>query len=1008
MQEKSLLHEAIKALDLKAVESLIQDKADIDKVIDGLSPLELAAVQYDPKGLDIVNLLLKSGAKLEIDGQSALLLAVQVGNKEAVVKLIEAKAKVNPEFNPPLALALVQQDREIVSILLKEKAICDPAIIAFSIQAKQGRCLVTAEEKIAKQRFDLRGIRRKGGVYINIPISSQQRWQTVDILLEHKVAIPVSAERFGKAINNGDALEVQALLRAKATLQFAPGDEHFLEEKPLSPPLIQAMENHFGKPNEIINVLLAAKADSKAIKDWDPAVSMVYSPVGNLFQALKMLPDWAQPTEIHWQEAISKAALTSQNPSKLQELYKTKKIPLAWTQSLLKEAQEQPELRQGIIEFLKKQQDQAKVFLSVFYKKQKSAIPVPELREAKKGAALTLHQAVINLDLDALETLIASKADVNEGIFYDHTTALHYVADSAHPKALSIIEALLKAKADPSLRPGYQDSLQIAASLGRVQACQAILRSCQDRAMIERALNAAIWSHHINHYTKHHTQIVALLLEHQAVPTEYLVKKAAKYNPQALELLLNAKAETKGLGLVYDSVHERNENLLGILIAAKADIEEGSPSLLHKYNMFTSPLLSAVSGGNRAAVKLLLNAKANIRVKDNYGDGVIYMALSCDEIDLDICTMLLEAKADLAQVDKLGRTAVQSIFLGRPNVSKVVDLMPFFSLLGEEASNFRKSALEFAKQARCHRSVIEFLQHPPQMRMNPLLVEEDMAAPFSSAPSKRLSPQEVLRKAVLSGELEQVEVLLAQDKVKPDTGMLKELISSGNIKMLALLGAKADSKGLDLFRQAIVLGDIKSLETLIKAKINIETPDREGLTPLLFAVKDCFRQGVELLLQAKADSTATDKNQNTSLHLLINEGVPSISICSQLIAAKADIMAKNDQGYNFLEKAVLSSHPVPQMAVFISACVSALKDHPQGDDCRKLALQQAVKNQKTSIVDAITNQKLSFAPVLDESLNPLAALRHFSLFDKQCLRLVLGLADMAPATSSSGIENPQI
>ena len=97
-------------------------------------------------------------------------------------------------------------------------------------------------------------------------------------------------------------------------------------------------------------------------------------------------------------------------------------------------------------------------------------------------------------------------------------------------------------------------------------------------------------------------------------------------------------------------------------------------------------------------------------------------------------------------------------------------------------------------------------------------------------------------------------------------------MSAGNAKMLGiLLSGKAEIKGAGLFRKAILLGDEPVVDALIKGGLNLEERDIEGLTPLLFAVKNGFPKAVELLLNAKADLDAVDNEGNTARHLMVDD-----------------------------------------------------------------------------------------------------------------------------------------
>lgn len=344
-------------------------------------------------------------------------------------------------------------------------------------------------------------------------------------------------------------------------------------------------------------------------------------------------------------------------------------------------------------------------------------------------------------------------------------------------------------------------------------------------------------------------------------------------------------------------------------------------------------------------------------------------------------------------------------------------------LKGVPGLTCRASALRLAKKVNKHWSIIKVLEYSPLMHHNPLL-EEAVPSPRLRVPDSKLlkiDNQKALVQAVRRGDEQGVRALL--DKAKPDIAMLSETVFAGNAKLLeVLLASKAEIKKSGLFRKAILLGDENIVRVLIKAGENLEERDVEGLTPLLFAVKNGFPKAVKLLLKAKADIGAKDEAGNSPLHLLIDDHLPCMDICLQLLKAKTDITVKNNRGYTILQEAVLSHNPVPQMSAFISTCVSALGSDQNALICRQQALKLAQENGKDRpIIDAFTHPSMEDHPLsadttsgtvldkksssvkrLDEALNPLAFLpRGSSLFDKQTLRWVLKLAEIIPTQSST-------
>eukprot|EP00435_Cladocopium_sp_Y103_P061833 s1436_g23.t1 len=74
---------------------------------------------------------------------------------------------------------------------------------------------------------------------------------------------------------------------------------------------------------------------------------------------------------------------------------------------------------------------------------------------------------------------------------------------------------------------------------------------------------------------------------------------------------------------------------------------------------------------------------------------------------------------------------------------------------------------------------------------------------------------------------------------------------------------------------------------IIEAKANVDQPDAEGSTPLIFAIRSNFLQGVELLLQMRANPHLRHSTQNASPLYYAANMVSEESVCS-LLKYRAD------------------------------------------------------------------------------------------------------------------------
>ena len=122
----SSLHEAAELGDVSAIRRFVSAGSKIDELVDGASPLMLAAYHCHPSA---VQELLKDGARTDLvsgNGKSALILAVESGNAEGVRLLLAKKADVGfrggKNKASPIVIAVGNGDLEVSQMLVEAGA----------------------------------------------------------------------------------------------------------------------------------------------------------------------------------------------------------------------------------------------------------------------------------------------------------------------------------------------------------------------------------------------------------------------------------------------------------------------------------------------------------------------------------------------------------------------------------------------------------------------------------------------------------------------------------------------------------------------------------------------------------------------------------------------------------------------------------------------------------------------------------------------------------------------
>ena len=127
-------------------------------------------------------------------------------------------------------------------------------------------------------------------------------------------------------------------------------------------------------------------------------------------------------------------------------------------------------------------------------------------------------------------------------------------------------------------------------------------------------------------------------------------------------------------------------------------------------------------------------------------------------------------------------------------------------------------------------------------------------------------------------------------------------------------GGVKDCKGQSLMHIACQVGDVSLVQTLIlEGKADVTASNNKGNTPLHIAARSWSKNAVSLvrtlILDGKADDTARNNEGNTPLHIAArSRNQNAVSVVQTLILdGKADVTARDNEGNTPLHVAVMSN-----------------------------------------------------------------------------------------------------
>jgi ankyrin repeat protein len=316
-------------------------------------------------------------------------------------------------------------------------------------------------------------------------------------------------------------------------------------------------------------------------------------------------------------------------------------------------------------------------------------------------------------------------------------------------------------------------------------------------------------------------------------------------------------------------------------------------------------LIEAANSGNTAEVTKLIEAGANINLKDNTGATPLFRASSNGH--LDTIKVLISWGADIDIQDNDGLTPIwTAIENGR------IDVVKYLILARADIDipdNYGVTPLLVASENGFSDIVLELLKYERNMNIQREMNDGNIETDINHQNNKG---ETALFLASEAGHIDIIRMLIMADadvNIASKSGLTPLFIASwhGNldiVKDLLIAGADVNSKGNSNetpISTATYTGNIDIVRMLIEAGADVNIADVNGVTPLFLASQEGHTEVVGVLIEAGADVNIADVNGVTPLLTASEQG--SINIVRLLLKVGADVYAKNKNGETALELA---------------------------------------------------------------------------------------------------------
>jgi ankyrin repeat protein len=435
----------------------------------------------------------------------------------------------------------------------------------------------------------------------------------------------------------------------------------------------------------------------------------------------------------------------------------------------------------------------------------------------------------------------------------------------------------------------------------------------------------------------------------------------------------------------FDAIAENDTNTASQLLDANTNL------VFSRDNFSKLPLLEAAKAGNVSLVKRMIELGADIHANgdtlSSAGAGMNALDVAAQFGHLEICELLLKAGVNPNLPTPFEQTPLHFVFnnpFAQTNLNQIVSLLldyganPFL-----EAGYNKDTAVEFDITRADGRLVAQMLDQDRQHPLGKKAVVKNLSLNFRGRPVKTSAEILVehgaswLAAAAQRGEFEAVQALLkAGVSAKTNSPDGYPLFQAFALSEAAV--ARGNNFETNRWRQirdllikngadydafaATAMGDMEQAQRLSSADKNLaQATDKDGQTPLHWAVQNDQLPMTKFWLQSGASPAATNFAGQTALHIAAGKNL--VEHMKLLLAAHAPTDVRDTNNWTPLDTAEHSQNTEAIRLLLSNKSVTPPPD-------RAIA---------TSLHDAATSGNLGALAALTETTNNLEARNELGL-----------------------------
>lgn len=424
-----------------------------------------------------------------------------------------------------------------------------------------------------------------------------------------------------------------------------------------------------------------------------------------------------------------------------------------------------------------------------------------------------------------------------------------------------IVQKLIEKGADVNLQTKVGNPLKFAVESGDIEKVKLLVSAGASKYSLSN-----ITYKHISEYFFPNSYILEYLLEENVEKVKELVENGAD---------VNYKTED-GDYLIMLAVKMQNIALIKLLLDHKAHV-----NIKNRIGL-KSPLVLATELKNRGVIAMLINAGADINVRDKLGRTPLF--ISIENGDIDTVEYLVNKGADFNVFNTDNKTVLMyAIEVGREDiVDKILEFKPDLNVMSSKGTSALmcatdKGDVENAKkliEAGAYVDIKNAYDKTPLMTaiedkntsLVKLLVEEGADVDYKNAHDEAPLFLSVKENAIKMTRFLISHGVNLNQRDGYGKSVLIKAIEEGFEDMARLLIDEGcdlniqDDHGESALTVATMLNKLNLIEYLLKKGADPQLKNAYGEEALLIAVEKGLKEAVKVLLHNGADKEIKDKN----------------------------------------------------------------------------------------------------------------------------------------------------